>query len=1119
MFFNPLFIQSISEQGAQPASANTKISNSKYLFSEIIKVFNESDSALPKPVLPESTSVSSSPEIFSFQSADVSAATTFQNTNSTEGTPEATILDVLNAMLFANASFVNQPQNGTSVSELPQTKTTETPNLKNGLVEFVVQAENLPQLLNQVFSASTQVKILPSQITNKEKPAANEKNNDLSSISEVLNELDKKGETAIEVISAGQTFQFKISKIDEANKNLTTAPNIFSAEPLTTLLTSVKTETTANSFKETEKGNQLKNKITAEESSNDVIAALIEAPLNNSLHEILINGKTDVKPNVVKSKSAATKVALQNGNTDAEIDKLIMQATETNVQTSETKVKTFETKATASTTVVQTPALKVQTFGNESKATETKAQTLETEVQATENDALAVKTEAPTVKSSEQIVKTELKPVAAELQSILAKIQPDIEKLQSYLKEWQPVKAKLQPEVEKLQSVVKELQPVLAAVQAENPKLQNVLTKLQPEVEKLQSVVKELQPVLAEARPESPKLQNVLTKLQPEVEKLQSVFKEMQPVLAEVQAENPALQFAKTELPLGESETKLGKSPIALQTEVKHEEVEVESKKNNVNLSGLVNKTEAKKTQEKSEKVSTQVEPQISKVASSQLNLNSDKVITSLEVEPKNNSAVTNLSGFKVVVQVSDNKNKVVQQPKGDQGKEILETKPAVVFSEMETNAKAKNELSNEAANAVKLQKGLEFIRQALKNETPESFNFTADDKKLKVLEGKVKVESADINLLNRLAQTNSKLSAISKPATLITSASSAVEKTSTTFIGQIGEEIIVSEPIQQNSSIEQPLASKEGASTVTSKPSGEVMREGKSSLKTSENFHLKNTNETLQKEAVLSNQQQPAEGEQAIKTSYAAPVLNEQVNSKNKPDADAKKNSSEIQKTSSQREAEKPEVRTISADNKNSANLNEHQSANSFENVAKEAKPKPESGELKPVENQNATATTQNTNEIKIVQSKEKILPESFRLPETEKTIKSMELSREISKILESGTSQKVVLKLLPEALGKVELTLEVGGEIIHAKAEVENEAVKQIVQTNAETLKQTLSQSGLQLASFNVSLTSSDDKHQKTHGQKKRQNNFGTKSKIEKSVLPEATRSLGYNTYEYLA
>ncbi|MDP1993696.1 MAG: flagellar hook-length control protein FliK, partial [Ignavibacteria bacterium] len=287
---------------------------------------------------------------------------------------------------------------------------------------------------------------------------------------------------------------------------------------------------------------------------------------------------------------------------------------------------------------------------------------------------------------------------------------------------------------------------------------------------------------------------------------------------------------------------------------------------------------------------------------------------------------------------------------------------------------------------------------------------------------------------------------------------------------------------------------------------------------KSVESVEQKGNDEIVQVKHHSAAQSLQMDGKQEAKVSNAAPVLNESLIAKSKTENDEKKNSPEVQKISSQNESEKPVVKTLLSDKQSGADVHQHQPAQP-EVKDDTAKTSPEVEETKPAEIQQNVSTNHQANETKNSLPKEKISSGNFQLPETEKTIKSFELSKEISKIIESGTSQKVVLRLLPEALGKVKLTLEVGGEIIHAKAEVENESVRQIIQTNTETLKQTLSQNGLQLASFNVSLAGSDEKQQKAHGQKKRSNSFTSKTKIEKSVLPEAARKLGYNTYEYLA
>ena len=468
------------------------------------------------------------------------------------------------------------------------------------------------------------------------------------------------------------------------------------------------------------------------------------------------------------------------------------------------------------------------------------------------------------------------------------------------------------------------------------------------------------------------------------------------------------------------------------------------------------------------------------------------------------NESQTNSSEYKIVVQVSENQAK------------------SNVATEAALNAVSKGtEAQQTTLNLVSVKSEAQPSHE---NELPYSPKFTIEGNKVNVAVGQSKIDPADINLLNVLAGTKDKLSIVSKPDNNKKVETTVEGKALANEVKQPVELLKTLSHVPQDQNIEEPVQNKNSGKIITGKPLI-AQNEKEVSIKISDSlFQNKINSESTQTEPQTISKSAVMQGEIEIQSIDAVQVLNEPLQVKTKQANGDKKNDQESLKTQTQKEAEQTAVKSVLPENKNGSNVQDQKTPGSDVNSEKEAKhsetkPLPGSEETKPSQIQNAASNNHQSEDLKISSTKEKIVPENFRLPETEKTVKEFELTKEISKLFESGTSQKVVLKLLPEALGKVRLTLEVGGEIIHAKAEVENESVKQILQTNTETLKQTLSQNGLQLASFNVSLAGSDDKQQKANGQKKRTNNFGSKSKTEKLVLPEATRKLGYNTYEYLA
>jgi flagellar hook-length control protein FliK len=133
-------------------------------------------------------------------------------------------------------------------------------------------------------------------------------------------------------------------------------------------------------------------------------------------------------------------------------------------------------------------------------------------------------------------------------------------------------------------------------------------------------------------------------------------------------------------------------------------------------------------------------------------------------------------------------------------------------------------------------------------------------------------------------------------------------------------------------------------------------------------------------------------------------------------------------------------------------------------------------------------------------------------------KTVQASDLITEISHFIGQGQSKSIELKLKPEDLGKVKIALEVVDKVVHANIEVENESVKQMVQTNINNLKQSLSQNGLQLSNLSVSISGGEAKSNKSFVQKKRTNQTLYNKKIDTASDLVSSKSMGYNTYEYL-
>jgi flagellar hook-length control protein FliK len=130
---------------------------------------------------------------------------------------------------------------------------------------------------------------------------------------------------------------------------------------------------------------------------------------------------------------------------------------------------------------------------------------------------------------------------------------------------------------------------------------------------------------------------------------------------------------------------------------------------------------------------------------------------------------------------------------------------------------------------------------------------------------------------------------------------------------------------------------------------------------------------------------------------------------------------------------------------------------------------------------------------------------------------VNAEDVVKEIHRVLTNDDSKRVVLNLHPEDLGNVKIDFEIKGKSLNARISVETESAKTLIQTNSETLKNALHESGITLNSFNV-LLSDGPRHQNVPIiKKKNQKNEVIDSQVE--PLLAKRRNLGYNTYEYLA
>ena len=102
---------------------------------------------------------------------------------------------------------------------------------------------------------------------------------------------------------------------------------------------------------------------------------------------------------------------------------------------------------------------------------------------------------------------------------------------------------------------------------------------------------------------------------------------------------------------------------------------------------------------------------------------------------------------------------------------------------------------------------------------------------------------------------------------------------------------------------------------------------------------------------------------------------------------------------------------------------------------------------------------------------------------------------------------------------LGKMKITLDTVDHVIRAKIEVDSEQAKQLIERNLDKLHQELADNGIELNSLNISLSYSKQQKEEKETMKNNTENQNLDHVGETQEEKEQKKSLGYNTYEYIA
>ncbi len=298
--------------------------------------------------------------------------------------------------------------------------------------------------------------------------------------------------------------------------------------------------------------------------------------------------------------------------------------------------------------------------------------------------------------------------------------------------------------------------------------------------------------------------------------------------------------------------------------------------------------------------------------------------------------------------------------------------------------------------------------------------------------------------------------------------------------------------------------------------------------------FFQKNNLKVLIKEQILNNITSPNEAE------------------KNSTETKKHKlNDNHLQKAKSQNENNSLNSKTLDANNKASTNqievsenlkqkpahseLNnntENNNTSQSTKAAGEGKSAQTNNNINNSSNQSSNKNDKDTkkhsdnalNFVKELANKSKISDKgklAFETPKqnNERLIKTTEILKEITNFVHKRDKSTITFKLNPEHLGKIKVMLDIVDKIVNARIEVQNEAVKQMIESNLASLQNQILQSGVQLNSLNISLSNNNRKQTKSDSSK-RKNRYAEKLEgQETEPTSNKKKMMGYNTLDYIA
>ncbi|GEM_PF-6800518 len=140
--------------------------------------------------------------------------------------------------------------------------------------------------------------------------------------------------------------------------------------------------------------------------------------------------------------------------------------------------------------------------------------------------------------------------------------------------------------------------------------------------------------------------------------------------------------------------------------------------------------------------------------------------------------------------------------------------------------------------------------------------------------------------------------------------------------------------------------------------------------------------------------------------------------------------------------------------------------------------------------------------------------------LIESLKEIPKADIMKNVAEFIQTKEKSSIVLQLQPENLGKIKLAMEVVNDVVKASVAVENDSVKQMLESNLPELQLQMAKAGINLGQVNITLNqNTNSKFGKMAERENKKYNNIKEDVIETENQNISKRSFGYNTYEYLA